>query len=235
MRWIKTHLITTVHGFSTRHGGISPKPFESLNLGGTDDTPEHIAENRKLALNDLEIRFEQVSYLNQIHSCEVRQAAPGKQTGDALVTNQKGLAIAVGAADCYPLLFHDATNGVIGAAHCGWRGTLGRIAANTIRHMVDLGAETGKITVAIGPGISRQQYEVSEELIGQFSRAGFPEYCWSHRQLDLLSANRFVVLEAGISADNVWSLNRCTTETDFFSYRRDQGKTGRLWGVIMLK
>ncbi|MBI3520277.1 MAG: laccase domain-containing protein, partial [Bacteroidetes bacterium] len=132
MRWIKSQLIATVHGFSTRHGGVSPSPFHSLNLGGTDDLPEHIAQNRLLALKDLNIDMQQVSYLNQIHSNVVCQAQVGKQTGDGLVTKQKHIAIAVGAADCYPVLFHDEKNKVIGAAHCGWRGTLTRIVKNTI-------------------------------------------------------------------------------------------------------
>jgi YfiH family protein len=235
MRWIKSQLLNTIHGFSTRHGGISPKPFESLNLGGTDDTAENIAENRRLALNDFGIGFEKVSYLNQIHSNTVCRAQAGKQTGDALVTNEKNLAIAVGAADCYPILFHDEKNSVIGAAHCGWKGTLGRIVKNTIEEMLVLGAEKQQIKIAIGQGICRQNYEVSEEVIAHFKDAGFPEHCWTGRQLDLLAANKFVALETGISEEHIWSMNRCTTEPNFFSYRRDQGKTGRMWGIIMLK
>lgn len=235
MRWLFAPSINTVHGFSTRHGGISPKPFESLNLGGSEDIPSNIALNRERALSDLGISFSRVSYLDQIHSNMVCQAQPGKQTGDALVTSQKGLAIAVGAADCYPILFHDETHGVIGAAHCGWKGTLGRIVANTIREMEKLGAETRHIRIAIGQGICRQNYEVSEDVISRFHEARFPEYCWSNRQLDLLAANRFVALENGIPENNIWSMNRCTTEADFFSYRRDGGKTGRMWAVIMLK
>jgi YfiH family protein len=235
MRWIKSQFLNTIHGFSTRHGGISPKPFESLNLGGSDDTAEHISKNRQLALNELGISFTQVSYLNQVHSASVCQAQPGKQTGDALVTIEKNIAIAVGAADCYPILFHDEKNKVIGAAHCGWKGTLGRIVKNTIEEMVALGAEKQAIKIAIGQGICRQNYEVSEEVILQFKEAGFPDFCWSDRQLDLLAANTYVALETGIQKENIWSMNRCTTESDFFSYRRDQGKTGRMWGIIMLK
>lgn len=234
MFWIRTDHITATHGFSTRHGGISPAPFESLNLGGTDDLPENIAENRRRALNDLSIAFEQVSYLNQIHSNTVCRGAVGKQTGDALVTNQPGLALAVGAADCYPVLFYDANNKVIGAAHCGWKGTLGRIVKNAIEEMLVLGAEKKHLKIAIGQGISAKNYEVSEELISQFREAGFPETCWAGRQLDLLTANRFVAMEAGILPENIWSMNRCTTEPDFFSYRRDKGRTGRMWAVIML-
>ena len=234
MYWIQTNHLSAIHGFSTRHGGVSPEPFESLNLGGTEDLPENITENRKRALCDLNISFDRVSYLNQIHSNTVCKAAVGKQTGDALVTNQKGLAIAVGAADCYPVLFHDEKNTVIGAAHCGWKGTVARIAKNTLEEMVKLGAEKQHIKIAIGQGICAANYQVSEDIILKFREAGFPETCWNGRQLDLLKANQFVALENGISEENIWSMNRCTTEHDFFSYRRDGGKTGRMWAVIMI-
>ena len=72
-------------------------------------------------------------------------------------------------------------------------------------------------------------------MIQQFREAGFPENCWNGRQMDLLKANEFVSLESGVLKENIWSMNRCTTEPDFFSYRRDNGKTGRMWAVIMLK
>jgi YfiH family protein len=234
MYWIKTPHINTIHGFSTRNGGVSSAPFSSLNLGGMDDLPDHIAENRKRALGDLNIEMSQVSYLNQIHSNIVCQASIGKQTGDALVTNQKNIAIAVGAADCYPVLFYDEKNQVVGAAHCGWKGTLAKILKNTIDEMVKLGAEVSEIKVAIGQGICKTNYQVSEEVIQQFNDAGFSKDCWEDRQLDLLQANKFVAIESGIEPKNIWSMNRCTTEDDFFSYRRDNGKTGRMWAVIML-
>jgi YfiH family protein len=234
MFWIRTHHISTTHGFSTRHGGVSPAPFGSLNLGGTEDLPENIAENRKRALADLSIPFHRVSYLNQIHSNAVCRGAAGKQTGDALATNEPGLALAVGAADCYPVLFYDEKNKVIGAAHCGWKGTVGKIVKNTIEEMILLGAEKPHIKIAIGQGICAANYEVSDEVISQFKEAGFPENCWARRQLDLLKANCFVAMESGVPEGNIWSMNRCTTEADFFSYRRDKGKTGRMWAVIML-
>jgi YfiH family protein len=235
MYWLKTPNISTVHGFSTRNGGVSPHPFSSLNLGGPDDLPKHINENRRRALGDLNIDMTQVSYLNQVHSNHVCEARVGKRTGDALVTNKKQLAIAVGAADCYPILFYDAKNQVIGAAHCGWRGTVAKIVKCTIDCMVSFGAEVSQIQMAIGQGICKEQYEVSEDVILKFKENGFTSNCWENRQLDLLQANRFVALETGIKSEHIWSMNRCTSEPDFFSYRRDQGKTGRMWGIIMLK
>jgi len=100
--------------------------------------------------------------------------------------------------------------------------------------MVKLGADVSEIKIAIGQGISKAKYQVSDEVIEQFSKGGFSDDCWEGRQLDLLQANRFIALECGVKLENIWSMNRCTTEDDFFSYRRDNGKTGRMWAVIML-
>jgi YfiH family protein len=169
-----------------------------------------------------------------VHGNIVCVAKPGNQTGDALVTDEKGLTLAIGAADCYPLLFHDPKNNVIGAAHAGWKGTLARIAKNTIEEMEKLGAERNEIRVAIGPGISGKNYEVSDEVIQKFAAEGFPSSCWDGRHLDLLEANKFVLRESGMAEEHVWALGRCTTEDDFFSYRRDKGVTGRMWATIML-
>jgi YfiH family protein len=242
---ILSPIISTTHAFFTRKGGVSPAPFSSLNFGGSDDLPENIAENRKRALLAAGMDPGNVARLNQVHGNVVCIAKPsfaektsggmpGNQTGDALVSDEKGLTLAIGAADCYPLLFHDPKNGIIGAAHAGWKGTLARIAKNTIEAMEKLGAERKEIRVAIGPGISGKNYEVSEAVIEQFNAAGFPSPCWEERNLDLLEANKFVLRESGIREENTWALGRCTTEDDFFSYRRDKGVTGRMWATIML-
>lgn len=234
IQFLTSPLITANHAFFLRHGGVSRAPFGSLNFGGHDDDPHNIKMNRERALTSVGMNPNKVARLNQVHGGDVLIAQVGSQTGDALVSKERGLVLAIGAADCYPLLFHDAKNSVIGAAHAGWKGTLARIAKNTIEKMISLGAETGEIRVAIGPGICRDNYEVSEEVITNFMEAGFPEAIHTGRQLDLLAANKFVIQEAGIPDENIWALNRCTTEEDFFSYRRDHGKTGRMWAVISL-
>jgi YfiH family protein len=232
--WIKAPNISVKHGFSTRKGGISPAPFDSLNLAGSDDLPENLEKNRTIALNELGISPSQIANLKQIHGCDVVCAKPGTFTGDALVTNEKGIAIAVAAADCYPLLFHDAEHHVIGAAHAGWRGTVARIAAQTISKMLELGSKAENIQMAIGPGICLEHFEVGAEVHEQFRKEGFPENIFYGKNIDLVKANEFAALEMGLKKEHIWSLQRCTYETDFFSYRRDGGKTGRMWGVIML-
>ena len=232
--WLHAPNIMAKHGFSTRNGGVSPAPYDSLNLAGQDDDPANIEKNRSIALSALGINPLQIANLKQIHGCDVVRATPGTFEGDALVTNEKGIALAVAAADCYPLLFHDPVNHVIGAAHAGWKGTYARIAEKTILKMLSLGADLQHIKMAIGQGISPQKFEVSEALIQQFRAANFPETCFSGRQLNLIEANRSAALQCGLVPENIWAMNRCTYENDFFSYRRDAGKTGRMWGVIML-
>jgi polyphenol oxidase len=104
---ITSSIISTPHAFFTRHGGVSPAPFDSLNFGGSEDAPGNIAENRRRALLEIAVDPSRVAHLKQVHGKDVLAAKPGIQTGDALVTNEKGLTLAIGTADCYPLLFHD--------------------------------------------------------------------------------------------------------------------------------
>lgn len=222
------------HGFSTRAGGVSPSPFDSLNLGGSQDTPGNISENRKLALKSLNLDLSNLCTLKQVHGNHVCIAEPGAQEGDAIVTNKKELVLAVSIADCYPILFYDEINFVIGAAHAGWRGTQAKIAATTLDAMIKLGAKKENIRVAIGQGISQNKFEVGPEVIEKFRDAGFPENCWNNSKIDLVACNLFILRQNNILDKNIWTMNRCTFEEDFFSYRRDKGVTGRMWGLISM-
>ncbi len=232
--WLKAPNLNCVHGFSTRQGGVSKAPYDSLNLGGSDDEPSNILANRKNALEDLNLSVDDLCYLKQVHGNRVNIAKVGQQEGDALVTDQKRLVLAISIADCYPLLFHDPVNNIIGGAHAGWRGTLSKIAQNTIHKMLQLGAKAENIHVAIGQGICQDNFEVGNEVLEQFEQAGFPSTGWKENKIDLIACNKFVLLQNGISEQNIWTMNRCTFEDDFFSYRRDKGKTGRMWAVISL-
>lgn len=232
--WLKSPNINCTHGFSTREGGVSKTPFDSLNLGGSEDQPANILANRKTALENLNLSIDNLSYLKQIHGNKVNLAKVGQLEGDALVTDQKNLVLAISIADCYPLLFHDPVNNIIGGAHAGWRGTVAGIAKNTILEMQKLGSKAENIKVAIGQGICQDNFEVGDEVIKQFKQAGFPLFCWKENKIDLIACNKFVLLQNGIEENNIWTMNRCTFDADFFSYRRDKGKTGRMWAVISL-
>jgi len=226
--------ISCIHRFSTRYGGISLGAFESLNLGGQEDHPDHIKTNREIFLEQCGLQNYALCNLKQNHSARVCEAQLGQQAGDALVSNKKGLVLAISVADCFPILFHDPVNHVIGAAHAGWRGTVAGIVVNTLNKMKELGAEEKNIRVAIGPGISREKFEVGEEVEQQYREAMFPEEMINQRHIDLAACNEYLLVNHSVLPQHIWKMNRCTFENDFFSYRRDKGKTGRMWAVIAL-
>lgn len=233
--WLRSPHITCIHGFSMRHGGVSEGAFRSLNLGGGDDDPKNISRNRQMALETLNLSLENLCYLKQVHGNTVCTAAPGQQEGDALVSAEKNLVLAISVADCYPILFYDEIHKVIGAAHAGWRGTCAKVVETTINAMLALGAKTENIKVALGQGISQKNFEVGDEVIAAFGENGFPPTCWKKNKLDLVKSNLFVLLQNNIPKKNIWAMNRCTFEDDFFSYRRDKGTTGRMWGIIAMQ
>lgn len=232
--WLQAPDIKCTHGFSTRYGGVSSAPFDSLNLGGSEDDPAKILQNRDLALKKLNLKTSNLCTLKQVHGNHVRNAETGSQEGDALVTTKKGLVLAISIADCYPILFYDRSNTVIGAAHAGWRGTQSKIAETTLKAMLNLGAQTENIKVVIGQGISQDKFEVGNEVVEKFRESGFPDNCWNKNKIDLVKCNLFILLQNNILEKNIWVMNRCTFESDFFSYRRDKGVTGRMWGLISM-
>ncbi|MEF2280100.1 peptidoglycan editing factor PgeF [Deinococcus sp. YIM 134068] len=239
---LRSPLLPVPHAFTTRAGGVSVGAYGApagggLNLDDREDNPEVVAENRRRLSTALGFDPARVARLNQVHGTDVREARPGVQEGDALVTTEPGLLLAIGTADCYPVLLADEAASVVGAAHAGWRGTLGRIAARTVEAMVARGARAERIRAAVGPGICGEQYPVGEDVARQFREAGLDEHVLEiggALHLDLAGANRAVLLAAGLLPENVWVSGRCSTEPDFYSYRRDAGRTGRMWAVIGL-
>lgn len=159
------------HGFFGRAGGVSKGEFEGLNVSlSMGDDPAAVDANRQaiaatLASGPLVI-------LKQTHSTRVETItapiAPGSVDADAMVTATPGLALGILTADCTPILFADPEAGVIGAAHAGWRGAADGIIGNTIAAMAALGAEPSRVRAAIGPTISRENYEVGDQFRADF-------------------------------------------------------------------
>jgi copper oxidase (laccase) domain-containing protein len=100
--------------------------------------------------------------------------------------------------------------------------------------MCSLGADTRNIKVAIGQGISPKKFEVGTEVISEFREKQFSDTIFEGNYINLIRANIQVLEESGITPKNIWTMNRCTFEDDFFSYRRDKGLTGRMWALITL-
>lgn len=238
------------NGFSTRTGGVSDFPENSLNLAGYDeDSEENIAENRRRFLNLFDRPF-QLASCWQIHSADVRHvrdfddARDGDHRMDALVSHVDNILLGVKTADCVPVLVGDARTGAFAAIHAGWRGTVQSIVVKAIERLNKIyGTRPEDLTAAIGPAATARHYEIGQDVIDAF-RANFPgsEHLFTptkenHALIDLHTANREQLLGAGVRAENIAVAPLCTMErTDlFFSYRREKklyGKTGRLMSVI---
>lgn len=234
-------LLKVPHGFTTREGGVSPAPFDSLNLGlSTADSPEHVLENRQrvVAL----FGHPPMAGLSQVHGNRVHVVkTPGVWEGDGVLTARPGLLLRVSVADCYPILLHDPVKNVVGALHAGWRGVVSGILLRALEQMQSCyGSSPKTIRVAVGPGISGPNFQVGPEVLEQFERADLafawpdPQYPGKYR-LDLEQAIRTQALRSGIDPRHYWALGRCTyADKAFFSHRRDKGQTGRMWALIML-
>ncbi len=234
-------LLEVPHGFTTRQGGVSPPPYDSLNLGlSTADSRAHVLENRRRVLAFFADPPQ--AGLSQVHGNTVHLVErPGEWEGDGLLTSTSGLLLRVSVADCYPILLHDPVKGVVGALHAGWRGVVAGILPKALELMkAQFASPLGAVRVAVGPGIGGSHFQVGPEVVEQFEQAGLPFYRSDPSQpgkflLDLERAIRVQALQGGIAPENYWALGRCTyADPAFFSHRRDKGLTGRMWALIML-
>ena len=167
--------IAARHAFSTRGGGVSTGVLESLNLSARrGDTPENVRENWRRLGAAAGLDLTRAVYARQVHSADVRiahaaDAQPPEMeprfTCDGFVTNEPGVPLAVFMADCLPALLHDPAAGVIGAVHCGWRGSVADILGAAVAQMCALGAHPADIRAAIGPGIGACCFEVGPEVV----------------------------------------------------------------------
>jgi YfiH family protein len=227
---------------STRLGGISPIPYESMNLGlSVKDNRENVLKNREIFFSKLGIDTDDVTKSHQVHGTEVMVVdKPCSTEGfDGLVTNKKGIYLAVSIADCTPILIHDTRNNAVAALHAGWRGTAGKIIDRAFQKMKDNYGTEGKDCKAfIGACISYDSFEVGEEVAMNFDnevkRFDHQKQKWF---VDLKEANRKLLLKNGVLPQNIEMSEYCTVKNNdiFFSHRKEKGLTGRMMAVIGLK
>ena len=223
--------------FSTRRGGVSEGPYHSLNLGrSTRDRPAAVAENRRRLLTALGVDPARLANAGQVHGAVVRPArAPGLHPDcDGLVTTTPGLALAVTAADCLPILYH--APGAVAAAHAGWRGTAEGAPERALSAVCTAaGVPPSQVSVHLGPCIRGCCYVVGPEVAARFPAAALRDVDGT-RYLDLPTAARMRLVAAGVPASALHDTGACTAcePSLYFSHRRDHGLTGRQWGVIAL-
>jgi YfiH family protein len=247
-----------VHAFSTRQGGASRAPFDSLNLGlSVGDDAAAVHENRRRFFGRFGIEQDRVVRVKQVHGARVLlvDAPATRRPGfpfslidepveaDATITNLPGLALTVSTADCVPILIHDPVRRAVAAVHAGWRGTAARIAAQALDAMAGAyGTRPADCRAAIGPAIRRCCYQVDrpaqERLAASSPTAA--RYLENdgpgHWRADLPGLNRAILMDAGVLSEGIQELEMCgACRRDlFFSHRRDEGRTGRMMNFILL-
>ncbi|MCE9619977.1 MAG: peptidoglycan editing factor PgeF [Planctomycetes bacterium] len=255
--WLRSPLLYRegfAHAFSTRLGGESPAPFDTMNLGiadapGESDRMERVDGNWRKLLGAAGIGDRTLVRARQVHGCAVLQAdrakdivraAPPFVEGDALLTGDPKQALAIRVADCVPILIADERTRLVAAVHAGWRGVIAQIVPETIRQMRERGSRPQDLRLAIGPCIRMGNFQVGAEVAQEFQRARLAECVapdpgrTGHWRADLSGAIQLQAKAAGVSPVQIDDCLACTHENPgyFFSYRRDGARGGRLAAVI---
>ncbi len=236
------------HAIFTRHGGISPTPWKSLNLGGSvGDDPVRVAQNRQKALAALDINPLEIFDTYQVHSTEVIQTdrpfepKQAHQKADGIITNKAHLTLMMRFADCVPILLFDPSRHAIGIAHAGWIGTINKIGASIIMRMKQsFGTNPTDVIAAIGPSIGPDHYSVGSDVIDKVrlnfgSKADELIASRNGRSFfDLWKANQMVLNEAGVEHIEIAGLCTNCDLDNWYSHRGEYGSTGRFGAVIGL-
>lgn len=245
------------HCFTSKLGGNSKGSFSSLNMGmNTEDDEETVKSNyEKVGKDVFKAEVGDFVLSKQVHKTDIAVvSAEDRGNGitkeqkygeiDGLATDVAGPILSTVYADCTPLFFADEKKRVVGVAHAGWKGTVGKIGKNMIELMSsEFGSDPKDIVVGIGPTIGPCCYKVREDVAEQF-REGFSDCSRILRSVgdgqfivDLWEANKTVVKEAGVLECNIETDSHCTNCNSelLYSYRRDNGKTGRMAAMIKIK
>lgn len=244
-----------VHSFSTRQGGVSTGYLSSLNLGvGRGDSIENVRENCRRFCAAIGADHEKIVMSKQVHRDDIRictmdDAGKGLYSerdyeADGLVTNVIGLPLMIFSADCIPALFYDPVKKVIGACHCGWRGTVMGIAAKTVRTMAEVyGCDPADIRAAIGPGISHCCFETHADVpdavraaLGADAEPFIDTLSNGKFLVDLKAINGFWMEKAGIKKGKIVISDDCTAchPDIYWSHRHTGNQRGSLAAVIQL-
>lgn len=238
-----------VQGIFTRHGGVSPQPWKSLNLGGLNgDSRENVIENRRRIFDSLNRPVETIFDVWQVHSADVicpqqpRRLDSQHQKADAITTNRLDITLFMRFADCVPVFFYDPVNRVVAIAHAGWQGTVKNIVARTVEMMqANFGSQPGDVLAGIGPSIGPDHYEVGDEVV-QAVRGVLGERSPEvlsrkngRSRLDLWGTNQILLEQAGVRRVEVAGICTACHLQDWFSHRGEHGATGRFGALLALR
>lgn len=212
-----------------------------LKAGELYDMEKEIENNKMLVCEGFGIPFEKLVIPEQTHSSNVEVITVGRSEylcTDGLITNQRGIAIALNFADCVPIIFYDSIKKVVAVAHAGWRGTVAKIGPKTVEKMVDeFGCKVENIIALIGPAIGKCCFEVKADVLKELVDCvdGNCGDSVSGMHVDLKSINKIQLLASGVKKIDLCEYcTSCQSEL-FFSYRREKGKTARHSAVIIIR
>ena len=235
-------------GIFTRAGGVSPAPWDSLNLGGTvGDSRANVIENRLRIFNALNRKVESLFDVWQVHSTKIVCSdtvrpldAPHKEA-DAILTDRPEITLFMRFADCVPIFLFDPIRKVVGIVHAGWMGTVNRIVSLAIDAMVNrYGSKRENILAGIGPSIGPDHYEIGDEVItkvwqtfGQ-DASGLLNEIDGGIHLNLWEANRILMQRSGVQQIQIAGICTHCHIDDWYSHRAEHGKTGRFGAILAL-
>lgn len=242
------------HGFSTRLGGVSPAPYDAMNLSLTrDDSKENVLRNYRIFFEEAGINVETAVLVNHEHGSNVicvDKADCGRGLFheslpfcDGIITDDPAVTLVTLHADCGCVYLFDPVNRAIGLAHAGWKGTFKRIAQRMVERMKEeFSSDPASIIASLGPCICKNCFEVDERIgndfIAEFSCESIK---MSGRKgkafVDIEAALVIQLIDAGIDRKNISSMGLCTYERSdiLYSYRRDKGLTGAMIGYLKLR
>jgi len=249
LRYFHFDTIHARHAIFTRHGGVSPEPWSSLNVGGTvGDDLSRVKENRLRCFHALGRAPESIFDVWQVHSADVVCARAPRPDGESLrqadiiLTDTYEVTLYMRFADCVPILLHDRRNGIIGIAHAGWMGTLRDVATAAIDAMRrQYGSNPADIIAGIGPSIGPDHYEIGADVILQVMQKFADEsesVLKSHNgkiHFDLWKTNQLLLERAGVGQIEVAGICTACHTDDWFSHRAEKGRTGRFGALLSLQ
>lgn len=230
------------YGFTGRQGGFSETPFNGFNLAfHVGDDQKKVEKNRELLSHTINIDKNRITWASQVHGDNIFILKNEEDIGfigeyDGIITKLKGIPLMTLYADCIPILLYDPVQNVIGSIHAGWKGTFLEIAGKAVSVMSkEFFSKPEDIKALIGPGICKDHYQVSEELLKDF-RNKYPQIVTEGSlNLDLRKINKHILAQKGI--EKIFDMEICTScdNKNFFSFREEDGTTGRFAAFIMLK
>lgn len=230
--------------FTERQGGVSLPPYDTLNFGrGIGDNEDAVSINMERLIHHTGLNS-QPHQARQVHGtghliCSGQGFAHHNEA-DILISTETNVPVAVRTADCLPVLLADPVARVIAAVHAGWRGTVQRVVVRAIELMQKEGASPDSIHATLGPAIGPCCFEIDIETANQLAasvsgatRAIEPR---DKPHADLVAINIMQLQESAIREEHIESNHHCTKchPERFYSYRRDQGQSGRHLAVVAL-